>query len=56
MNNNNNFDNFVCYKCGMKGHSSNWPGCPVNSMQAQITKQNTFFGNVNAGYHKYGKK
>lgn len=47
------FSNATCYKCGLKGHTSNWPGCPVNSHNDFVTRSNVFFGNANAGYQKY---
>jgi predicted GIY-YIG superfamily endonuclease len=29
------FSNFVCYKCGMQGHTSNWPRCPAKITQTK---------------------
>ncbi len=41
------FSNTVCFKCGLQGHTSNWPGCPVNSHNDYVTRSNVFFGNAN---------
>ena len=49
------YSSYTCYKCGMKGHTSNWPDCPANVQRIQEAKKNAYYGNGNGGVPGGGK-